>query len=423
MKRREVLCLLVSLLAAAGPVSASGRYRDIFIGNKAAGLGGAFIAVADDNNAVWYNPAGMVLVKGSCVGTSPSFEAHANGREKSFLGEDEGEWSLLFVPTALASVSDLAGGKLGLGIFMPVKDNFTQTTHAGPVTAGSDTWSGFLDRTENEEIFYAGAAYAYPLTERFSLGGAFYYVSAVYTHNLYKLIYDPTSPAPARVDYEETEIKESEKLTGFCGMMGAMFRPLDNLRFGLTLWSRARLSGSGLYREIDTTVDALGVVTQPRTIVFNTDNDEMIIPARLGLGLCWRISPSWMMTVDMVRCFSASYRRYDSRRVDVVPVTNTSVGFEWRITPRVPFRFGFFSNNAYTPLVDESDQLQKAHVDVGGVTLGAGYEGERNVFFGGLKIAAGTGKDKVRNQVTDTYEVVNAASYTLGLFLGINYNF
>ncbi|MFC1479741.1 hypothetical protein ACFL6F_04005 [Planctomycetota bacterium] len=208
---RKYVFLIVLLLVTA-LVYPSGRYRDIFIGNKPAGLGGAFIGVADDNNAVWYNPAGMVWIKRACVGTSPSFEMHANGRTDSFLGESESESSILFVPTALSSVSDAGPGKFGLGVFMPVKSAFSQTTSAGPVTVGPDTWAGFLDRTQNEEIFYLGAAYGYKINDQWSIGGGLYYVSSTYTHNLSQLIYDPTVPSPGATDYFETNIKESEKL-------------------------------------------------------------------------------------------------------------------------------------------------------------------------------------------------------------------
>jgi long-subunit fatty acid transport protein len=402
----------------------SGRYRDIFIGNKPAGLGGAFIGLADDNNAVWYNPAGMAWIKGSCVGTSPSFEIHANGRTGSFLGEDEAEASILFVPTALSSVSDAGPGKLGLGVFMPVKSAFTQTTTAGPVTVGPDTWAGFLDRTENEEIFYLGGTYGYRINDQWSIGGGVYYVSSTYAHNLSRLIYDPTVGSPGTTDFVETNIKESEKLTGFTAMIGGMFKPVDNVKIGLTYWLDTRLSGDGLYKEFNTQVGVLGFVNPGnRTLIFNTDNDTRIIPGQIGLGVSWQINEKWMLAADVISSFGAEFDRYNSETIELKPVVNYSVGFEWRITENVPFRFGLFSNNSYYPEVDDKNEPQKPHVDVGGVVIGAGYEGEENKFYGGLKIGSGTGDEKIFDQVTGTYEAVDATSYTIGIVLGMNYSF
>lgn len=412
------ICAVLMLFSAA--VYPSGRYRDIFIGNKAAGLGGAFIGVADDNNAVWHNPAGMAWMQGVCVGTSPSFELHANARGGSFLNEDEAESSVLFVPASLSSVSDAGPGKLGLGVFMPVKEAFTQNTSAGPVTAGSDTWSGFLDRTENEEIFYLGAAYAGRINDYFSIGGALYYVSAHYSHDLYQLIYDPSG---VELDYYETELKESEKLRGFTAEAGAMFRPSEHVSLGLVLRTRTRLQGDGLYREVHTEVNPFGVVVQPRTVVFNTDVDQRIIPASLGLGVSWQINDEWMIAADLVRYFSAEYERYDHEEIHLEPVTNVSIGAEWRITEHVPFRFGVYTNNSYFPEIDGRDEPQKPHVDVQGIVAGAGYESDQNTFFGCLKIGSGEGKEKVRDQITGVYTSVDAVSYTFGFILGMNYSF
>ena len=52
-----VLALIISLLT---PVPASAQTFETF-GTRAAGMGGAFVAVADDASAVYWNPAGLAL--------------------------------------------------------------------------------------------------------------------------------------------------------------------------------------------------------------------------------------------------------------------------------------------------------------------------------------------------------------------------
>jgi long-chain fatty acid transport protein len=420
MKRLILIVFVCMFFMSTGDLYSLGRYRDIIIGNTPTGLGGAFIGVADDNNAVWYNPAGMTWIQGSSIGTSPAFEVHANGRLDSFLGSDEGESSILFVPTSLCSVSDALGGKLGLGVFMPIKSAFNQSTSAGPVTAGPDTWAGFLDRASNEEMFYLGASYGYRINDKVGIGGGLYYVSASFTHHLYQLIYDPAFSAS--VDYQETEIKETYKQQGFAAMVSAMFEPVKDFKIGVNFWSRTNLNGSGLYRQVDTEVNVLGFSTS-RLIEFSTANDLRVIPANLGVGISWRINEKWMIAADLVNHFGTSYTRFGNDRVNIEPVINVSIGAEWMITPKVPFRFGIYTNDSFYPEIDSDADPNQPHVDVFGVTVGAGYNGEKNRFFGGLKIGSGTGKELVFDQVTDTLVEVDAVSYTVALFMGMNYNF
>ena len=77
----------------------------------------------------------------------------------------------------------------------------------------------------------------------------------------------------------------------------------------------------------------------------------------------------------------------------------------------------------FYPEVDDANEPQKPHVDVGGLVIGAGYEGEQNKFYGGLKIGSGTGQEKILDQLNNEYIAVDAASYTIGIILGMNYNF
>jgi hypothetical protein len=68
MKKTIIPALLILALAALSPVifgadnSFGGSFTDSVISARAAGMGGAFTAVADDANASWWNPAGMAFL-------------------------------------------------------------------------------------------------------------------------------------------------------------------------------------------------------------------------------------------------------------------------------------------------------------------------------------------------------------------------
>ncbi|MFC1479740.1 hypothetical protein ACFL6F_04000 [Planctomycetota bacterium] len=203
-----------------------------------------------------------------------------------------------------------------------------------------------------------------------------------------------------------------------------MFKPIEDVKIGLTYWLDTRLSGQGLYKEFNTAVGVLGFVNPgTRALIFNTDNDTRIIPGKLGLGVSWQINEKWMIAADIISYFGAEYKRFDNEKIKLESVTNFSIGAEWMITDKVPFRFGIYSNNSYYPSIDDANEPQKPHVDVGGVVIGAGYEGDQNKFYGGLKIGSGTGQEKIMDQLNNTYIAVDAQSYTIGIILGMNYNF
>src|SRR5687768_9982445 len=56
--RRVFPCASVVLWALAWP-SAAGAQAIETVGERAMGMGGAFVAVADDSSATWWNPAGL----------------------------------------------------------------------------------------------------------------------------------------------------------------------------------------------------------------------------------------------------------------------------------------------------------------------------------------------------------------------------
>jgi threonine dehydratase len=85
MVRRVSGWVLAGLLVACGSAHAAeifekvgtfdGQFLKIGVGARAEGMGGAFVAVADDPSAVFWNPAGIARLeedKTQLVGTSSS---------------------------------------------------------------------------------------------------------------------------------------------------------------------------------------------------------------------------------------------------------------------------------------------------------------------------------------------------------------
>ena len=61
-KRLAVLLLLLGSTRQAGATKYAGEFLSVPVGARAVGMGGAFVAVADDATAPWWNPSGMVFL-------------------------------------------------------------------------------------------------------------------------------------------------------------------------------------------------------------------------------------------------------------------------------------------------------------------------------------------------------------------------
>ena len=97
----SILCGGVLLLLCATAALAGGSYIDLQMGARPQAMGGAFVAVADDVNSAYWNPAGMVQVEEPAVGLM-----HSNPFNVAEICLDY----LVFVhPTALSFINGGVG--------------------------------------------------------------------------------------------------------------------------------------------------------------------------------------------------------------------------------------------------------------------------------------------------------------------------
>ena len=120
---------IAALLAAfsAGPAYADGYYTPApLLGERASSLGGAFVGLADDPSAAWYNPAGLASLQSSVFGANLDlYELSFVTRESAVrVGDDAEAVSLsqfVSVPTAFG-VAWIWGDGLGAAVSVLVVD-------------------------------------------------------------------------------------------------------------------------------------------------------------------------------------------------------------------------------------------------------------------------------------------------------------
>ena len=182
----RLLLVLGALLAIPGVAYASDtHYQDYPVGGRAVGLGGAFVALANDPSGMYYNPAGIVDVKHSSVQLSTtlygleiadSFFA-AVGRAANL---DTIFTELNIIPSSSASfverphrktTTGLAKTSYALGAFVPSfrsRNVDTLSKLDTDTSVGCDQIS--YQRSLQDRTLWAGGSIAHRLDERLRFG-------------------------------------------------------------------------------------------------------------------------------------------------------------------------------------------------------------------------------------------------------------
>ncbi len=123
--RISAAAALAAGLFAAAAQAADGRYRDYVIGDRASGMGGAAIAIAQSVDAVYYNPAGLSDTKRDSLSLSANLYGFEKMRQRNAMapGEDASSSSFVAIPTAVGGVARFSDEWVGgFGVFTPEND-------------------------------------------------------------------------------------------------------------------------------------------------------------------------------------------------------------------------------------------------------------------------------------------------------------
>ncbi|NIO85799.1 MAG: hypothetical protein GTN53_35015 [Candidatus Aminicenantes bacterium] len=354
MKMNKILKIVVIL----GIIStlASGLYSNgIFVnsvGTKSISMGGAFIGLADDYSAVFWNPAGLIQMEKSslalCVDfvrpgvtykTSPFFSSYG-------LPDIDAKTKKKVYPIPFAGYFKAVSEKIvvGFALYAP--------TGIGAEWNGSDlTTLTFPDPTVykwKNAIFAVTAApvIAFKLSDVFSIGTAL---------NLNYGVLDGIMPMPVQGQYGQ--YSEKIKGVGFGATIGALLKPADFLSIGITFRTPSKLKLSGH-------ADMPGVEL-PGFTATNKVERELTLPMWAGIGFAVKPIDNLIITAD------AQWN--NTKKMDVIGVTYTDArwqelfaqsmsmnlswknslqwrfGLEYMLTKHFALRAGYFIDPAPGP--------------------------------------------------------------------------
>ena len=150
------------------------HYNNILVGDRAAGMAGAYTAISDDPSGLFYNPAGIVYAQGSNVSVSANAFHQTVTVYKDALGSglDYERYSSALLPNFFGIVQPLGKGRIGFSYAVP--DSILEDQNQTFFNPNATTARYALNFNKNDNTYNFGPSYALELTKEFSIGTTLY---------------------------------------------------------------------------------------------------------------------------------------------------------------------------------------------------------------------------------------------------------
>lgn len=422
------------------------HYRDILVGDRAAGLGGAYTAIADDASGLYYNPAGVVYA------STPKISGSVNAynyktTEYSNLNSSGHKWtrkSSGMVANYFGVVQPLGNSSVGFSIAIPNYDledqsdefsNFKASNRLNTALGINTIDKNLIDFNNEDNTTLAGVSYAQAVSDTFSLGLTLYgymrkketsnwqYIKATGTQGK-----DGNGNTPTIFEGTVYQKIQTEEF-GLQPRFGLMWAPAPKWSVGLMAQTTFILSQSPEARnyarysacEQDagnsnqytdcTTYDGnidqldLGQANSP-TLKDTKDND---LPFETNLGVAYFASDALLYTADF------SY----ATKTDVYEATwNVAGGAEYFLNQSWALRGGLYTNNANTK--SDVSSTKQDHVNLYGGSFSMTRYTKGSNITAGINYSTGSGEADLFN---GSSRVQNVKVNSVNLFISTSASF
>jgi len=373
MKRIIVTMCLIA--AAISPAAFANGLNLNGLGTRAVSMGGAFVGLADDFSALYWNPAGLAFLKKPTIGFN-LFDVMPYGSYKVSVAGGEG------VNTRTPTKHYLGGlggwiqpiddhVVVGIGIFTPSGlGSAWKSEDMAALSGGLST----IDWSSRIGVFTFAPTVAYKVSDSLSFGAQLDVSYGSFSLNTYAGSITYGSGTVVNLGQYE------ESLTGwgFGATLGAMFKPSDNISLGLTYRTPLTIKFSG-----DATISTLSYIGYPDTSGIER---PITLPAWVGAGVAVKPLAGLTITADV------QYTNW--KKLDVLETTykdafwkllmtasgNTEMrlywenrtqirfGAEYALSPTLTIRGGYY--NDPSPAPDRTMNILLPSFDFNAVTVG-----------------------------------------------------
>jgi long-chain fatty acid transport protein len=400
------------------------HYNDILIGDRGAGLGGAYAAIADGPNGLYYNPAGVVYatdvqISGSVNGYSSRTTKYSN------VNAGEYEWTR----TSQGPVANF------FGVFRPIGEGVGGFSFVIPDSVFEDqdeSFSNFdaadtnyivtdqvLNYNNKDQTFLAGPSYSHSITKNFSVGLTLYYYhrSREMTMNQYTRVENKNNSGT--VGTEWSYIKEQTTEDGFKPKLGFMYSPIPKLSLGLTVAKTIIVSQSPEVQRLTwtnigydkttgtTTFSILDDVQRYNILTAEFSSVNSYVPGmdsykKNDLPLEVTLAAAYFPSDNLLYSFDFTY--YDSTNYRN-GTWNAAFGTEYFFNRNWGLRGGIYTNNANTPEeIEQGTKYAGEHVDLLGATASLTRYTKGSAITIGFSYMSGSGEGRINaygNRIQD----------------------
>ena len=344
----------LALLFVASAAHAGGLGRPNGVSARGAGMAGAFTAWADDPTAIYFNPAALdtvepqVMVGGEYVYGPRRYTPVADDGTR---GPDQEASIQAPLPTA------------------GVAGRFWYDDHPSRFTLGAGVWNTFggnirfpttgqpaLDKTQ-DAVIEAAAGASVRISDKLAFGGAFRIGYGLFSID-------------ATMDPYNAHLSASG--IGVAMAWGALVRPTETVRIGVTWRSPLRISTSG-----SGTVEVV-----PGNPTRAPVAHDQLWPQQVSLGVGWQATPAlklaaqldwteWSMVHSLVVAFPTGAEPDQVYPENWNDNWAVRLGGEYAVSSAIALRAGTYLDTAAVP--DRTIERQYLDSNKIGVSAGAGY--------------------------------------------------
>jgi long-chain fatty acid transport protein len=395
------------------------------IGERASGLAGAYISLADDPSGIYHNPAGILFNYENYFSLSANvYSATAVKFKKAFVGKDYQMNSNKLIPNFFGFTQNYRNSKWGFAIVIPQSEMVDQNDSFNDLTQGEGDVRNFQRRLLNQfEDILVGGAFATEIVKDLSFGISIFGGALVQkTINTQLITYNRDNPNPPPTS-TPTQKERYRFVEGFADQttyylypkFGFQFMPAPNWSLGFvgakkwTLYS-IRINRANLTATEPSTAqeDRRGLpsdvtydLSKDLILTKNTTHPNALSPYELGFGVSYFPNKTLLVSGDLR--FYTEDPEYGSFSTQTT--YNLSLGTEYYLGDQMALRFGLFTDNANTAPLSSTKKNQHDHLDYIGTAFSATVLSPGSSFTLGFQYSQANGKAQIINESLNQQDV------------------
>ncbi len=371
------------------------NYQNFTIGSRAAGMGGAYTALACDEASLHYNPASLACADTSHLELSANAYLIQGALAHGELGPGQDISAATFhsIPSIVGAVRIVSEGtertrfatypgRLSFGFAVTVPSSVAlkiDTTNPGQ--------RNFASFSVRDDLTAGDVGLAYQINREVSVGASLGGVMRTAEQDASWLVVRATNtpcPSGGCADYVSYDASRSYLAVGFRAKAGLLWRPIKNFSFGLNVVTpTVHVYGSATETSTNATAGGGGYAAVP---VRSSGSSQVGLPLRVATGMAYvkkRYTFTGDLSVNFPRQVQVAYDMVAQRIAGTAPVAavdrqinmtwqpNVNLGASIPFGPEKELNIGFFSDISSVSQQDVTQQgSARVHMAGGSMTLG-----------------------------------------------------